>query len=310
MKTAFMFSGQGAEKVGMCQDLYNEFDVVKATFEKASKSLGFDLAGVCFNDAEKMKDTEYVQPALVTVSTAILDLLKLNDVHPDYVLGLSLGEYSAFVASGALNFEETVKLVNTRGKLMKEAFVGLECGMTAVLNTPIATINEVVMEASKIGVIEVANYNTSKQIVISGEIKALDVAEKLFSEQKVKFIRLGVSGAFHTSLLDDASVKLNAELTKLSVDDIKIPVVVNKDASFFHKGMNKSDIVENLTLQLKSSVLFEQSIINLIDNGVSRFIEIGVGKTLTSFVKKIDKNVEVLHIDSVETLEKALKSLN
>lgn len=306
MKTAFMFSGQGAEKVGMCQDLYNEFSEIKDTFDIASKSLGFDLAEICFNDEEKMKDTEYVQPALVTVSTGILSLIEKEGITPDYLLGLSLGEYSAFVASGALDFAETVKLVNTRGQLMKEAFVGLDCAMTAVLNTSIDVIKDVVKEASAFGVLEVANYNTSKQIVISGEVKALEVAEKLFVEQKVKFIRLGVRGAFHTSLLDNAAIKLNKELNALTLNDIKIPVVVNKDASIF---TNKEDIVENLTLQLKSSVMFEQSIKNLIDNGVTRFVEIGVGKTLTSFVKKIDKSVEVIHIDSVETLKKALEIL-
>ncbi len=306
MKTAFMFSGQGAEKVGMCHDLYDKYPEVKEKFARASEVLGFDLAKVCFEKEDLLKDTEYAQPALVTTSTAILDLVSREGVKPDYVLGLSLGEYSAFVASGALDFKETVKLVNKRGQLMKEAFNGLDCGMTAVLNASIEEIREVVEVSSSVGVLEIANYNTSKQIVISGEKDALEKAHEEFNSRKIKFIPLGVRGAFHTSLLEEASQKLNIELSKLTVNDIKIPVVRNIDGSVF---TDKNDVVDNLTKQLKSSVLFEQSVNTLIELGVTRFVEIGTGKTLAGFVKKIDKNVEVLHIEDVETLESAIESL-
>ncbi len=306
MKTAFMFSGQGAEKVGMCQDLYDKYPEVREKFALASKALGFDLAKICFEDENLIKDTEYAQPALVTVSSAILDLVTRENIEPNYVLGLSLGEYSAFVASGALGFEETVKLVNKRGQLMKEAFNGLECGMTAVLNTTIEDINEVVKIASNVGVLEVANYNTSKQIVISGEKVSLEKAHEEFTARKIKFIPLGVRGAFHTSLLEEASQKLNLELNKLSLNDLKVPLVRNIDGTLL---TDKNEIVENLRKQLKSSVLFEQSIKTLIEEGVTRFVEIGTGKTLAGFVKKIDKNVEVLHIEDVETLESAIESL-
>ncbi len=306
MKTAFMFSGQGAEKVGMCQDLYNDYPEVREKFEIASGVLGFDLAKICFEDEEKIKDTEFAQPALVTVSSAILDLIEKESIKADYVLGLSLGEYSAFVASGALDFKETVKLVNKRGQLMKEAFTGLDCGMTAVLNASIEDIKEVVKIASEVGIVEVANFNTSKQIVISGEKVALKKAQEEFENKKIKFIPLGVRGAFHTSLLEEASQKLKVELEKLNLCDIEIPLVKNIDGNLL---TNKEEIVENLTNQLKSSVLFEQSIKTLIDEGVTRFVEIGTGKTLASFVKKIDKSVEVLHIEDVDTLKKALETL-
>ncbi len=306
MKTAFMFSGQGAEKVGMCQDLYNEYPEVKDKFDSASSALGFDLAKVCFENEDLIKDTEYAQPALVTVSSAILDLVKKENILADYVLGLSLGEYSAFVASGALSFEETVKLVNKRGQLMKEAFNGLDCGMTAVLNASIEEIKEVVEIGSEVGVLEVANYNTSKQIVISGEKIALEKAHSEFENRKIKFIPLAVRGAFHTSLLEEASQKLKVELEMLNVGEIQVPVVKNIDGKVL---TNKEEIAENLTKQLKSSVLFEQSIKTLIDEGVTRFVEIGTGKTLASFVKKIDKSVEVLHIEDVETFKKAVVTL-
>ncbi len=306
MKTAFMFSGQGAEKVGMCKDLYEQYELVRNKFEKASNSLGFDLAKVVFEDEALIKNTEYAQPALVTTSASILELLSKENIKPDYVLGLSLGEYSAFVASGALSFEETVKLVNTRGKLMNEAFVGRECGMLAVLNANIEDIKTIVKTASVKGIVEIANYNTSKQTVISGELVAINYAKDLFKEKKIKSIPLNVKGAFHTSLLEDASIKLENELKKLNIENIKIPVVTNLTANVV---TDKDEIVEILKNQLKSSVMFEQSVLKLIDLGVTRFIEIGTGKTLSSFVKKINSEVEVITIEDVETLNTALELL-
>ncbi len=306
MKIAFMFSGQGAEKVGMCKELYDNFDIVKETFNTANVSLGFDLAEICFSDEEKIKDTSYVQPALVTTSTAILNILNSHNIKADYYFGLSLGEYSAFVASGALSFEDSLKLVHKRGKLMKKAFDGLNCGMTAVLNTDISVIKEVVEKANDFGVLEIANYNTPKQTVISGEIAALEKAEELFKEQKNKFIRLGVKGAFHTSMLSDAGNKLNEELLKINFNDIKTPVVTNVDASIV---TDKNEIPNILTKQIKQSVLFEQSINNLINEGVTTFIELGVGKTLSSFVKKINRDVTTMSVEDVASLEKALEIL-
>ncbi len=306
MKIAFMFSGQGAEKTGMCKELYDEFDVVKETFDAASKSLGFDIADICFNDEEKIKNTSYAQPALVTTSISILNILKENDIQADYYLGLSLGEYSAFVASGALQLCDAVKLVHKRGQFMLEAFDGLNCGMTAVLNTDINIIKEVVKDANQYGVLQIANYNTPKQTVISGEIQALEKAEQIFKEQKNKFIRLSVNGAFHTTMLEDASKKLNNELCKINFNEIKTPVVTNIDATVV---TDKSKITDILTKQIKQSVYFEKSIRNLIDNGVTTFIELGTGKTLSSFVKKIDKSVTTLSIEDVKSLQKAIDTL-
>ncbi len=306
MKTAFMFSGQGAEKIGMCKELYDEFDVVKETFSTASKNLGFDLANICFNDEEKIKNTSYAQPALVTASISILNVLNSYNINTDYYLGLSLGEYSAFVASGALNFSDAVQLVHKRGQFMLEAFDGLNCGMTAVLNTDINTIEEAVNNAKQYGVLEIANYNTAKQTVISGEITALEKVEEIFKQQKNKFIRLGVNGAFHTTMLENASKKLNDELVKITFSNINTPVVTNVDGSFI---TDENKIVDTLTKQIKQSVYFEKSIKNLIDNGVTTFIELGVGKTLTGFVKKIDKSVTVVNIEDLKSLQKALDIL-
>ncbi len=306
MKIAFMFSGQGAEKIGMCKDLYDEFDIVKETFTDASSYLGFDLANVCFYEEEKIKDTSYAQPALVTTSISILKLLNNYNINADYYLGLSLGEYSAFVASGALQFKDAVNIVRKRGQLMLEAFNDLNCGMTAVLNTDINTIEDVINEVKKYGILEIANYNTPKQTVISGETAALEKAEEIFKQQKNKFIRLGVKGAFHTSLLDTASKKLNLELNKISFSNINVPVITNVDASIVTDKNNISDI---LTKQIKQSVYFEKSIKNLIDEGVTIFIELGTGKTLSSFVKKINKSVTTLSIEDTKSLQKALEIL-
>lgn len=305
MKTAFMFSGQGVEKTPMCKELYDNFDVVKEVFDRANKALGYDIKEICFNDEEKLKETKNAQPALLTTSYSILELLRSKNIDSDYYLGLSLGEYTALVASNAIDFEQGVSLVNKRGKLMEESFLNIECGMVAVLKTPIEVLENVINESEKYGLVEIANYNTPNQTIISGELKGLKKAIELLKDKKYKTIKLNVKGAFHTSLLEEASKKLKVELEKLDINDFDKPVVSNVTADFIKE---KEELVNLLTMQIKSQVKFYQSIEKLIDNGVTTFVELGTGKTLASFVKKINKEVKVFHIEDIKTLNAFLES--
>lgn len=305
MKTAFMFTGQGSEQMGMGLDLYNEYEVVKNIFDTANDKLGFKLTDICFGDEVKIKDTQYAQPSLLTLSTAIQTLFRNEGVVPDYTVGLSLGEYSAFVSSGSIDFLDGVMLVHKRGQFMKEDFVGLDCSMLAVLKTPIEIIEKCISEVSN-GIVEIANYNTNAQTVISGESCAVNEVKEKLSELGYKSIPLNVNGAFHTSMLENASQKLNQELKKIDIKDIKIPVVTNVDASIV---TDKNQIVDILTKQIKSSVMFLQCIETLINCGVDTFVEIGYGKTLASFVKKINKDVKVISVYDVKTYNDALNMI-
>ena len=208
-KTAFLFAGQGAQYLGMARDLYEQYDVVKATFEEASQVLGYDVRALIDQDEEKLNQTRYTQPAILTASLAICRLLAEKGIRPDMVAGLSLGEYSALVAAGALDFETAVALVAKRGAFMEEAAPAGSGKMVAVLNADVALIEEACQTASQLGVVSPANYNTPGQIVIGGDVAAVDKAVELLKEAGVKrLIPLNVSGPFHTALLKPASEKL------------------------------------------------------------------------------------------------------
>ncbi len=305
MKTAFMFSGQGAEKLGMGKDLYDNYPIVKDIFLKANEVLGYDLTKICFENENELKKTSNSQPALLTTSYSIFSLLKSKGICADYHFGLSLGEYSALVASNAFSFEEGLLLVNKRGLLMENAFVGLDCGMYAILKTPVNVIESTINSCKHLGIIEIANFNTPNQIIISGEIEPLEKAISILKEQKYKSIKLKVNGAFHTSLLETASLELNKELNKLNLHNLDVPVISNVNADF----ITDSEIVDLLTLQIKSQVKFYQSVEKLIDCGVTTFVELGVSKTLASFIKKINKDVKVFHIEDLKSLNFYLESL-
>ena len=282
MKTAILFSGQGAQYQGMGEELYHQEAIVRETFDEASHILGYEMAELCFTENERLNETEYTQPAILTVSVAFYRLLQQKGLTPDVVAGLSLGEYSALVASGALRFSEAVALVQKRGQYMTEAAPQGTGKMVAVMNAEREVIEKACQEASAFGIVAPANYNTPQQIVIGGEVAAVDQAMTLLKEAGVKrMIPLNVSGPFHTALLQPASKKLAQDLAKLKFQ----------------------------TMQIMSAVRFEDSIETMKAMNVGTMIEVGPGKTLTGFVKKIDKTIEMHRVEDVATLTETLTAL-
>ena len=304
-KTAFLFAGQGAQYLGMGRELYDQYTIVKETIDQASQVLGYDLRDLIDNDETKLNQTRYTQPAILATSVAICRLLKEKGYKPDMVAGLSLGEYSALVASGALDFEDAVTLVAKRGSYMEEAAPAGSGKMVAVLNTPVEVIEKACQEASQLGVVTPANYNTPSQIVIGGEVAAVDRAVELLQEAGAKrLIPLNVSGPFHTALLEPASQKLAQALEDVEFSDFVCPLVGNTEA----KVVEKERIVELLTRQVKEPVRFYESIAVMQEAGVTRFIEIGPGKVLSGFVKKIDKTAQLANVEDQASLQALLEN--
>ena len=304
-KTAFLFAGQGAQYLGMGRDLYDHYPIVKETIDQASQVLDYDLRHLIDTEEEKLNQTRYTQPAILATSVAIYRLLQEKGYQSDMVAGLSLGEYSALVASGALDFEDAVALVAKRGAYMEEAAPDGSGKMVAVLNTPVEVIEEACQKASELGVVTPANYNTPAQIVIGGEVVAVDRAVELLQEAGAKrLIPLKVSGPFHTALLEPASQKLAETLAQVSVSDFTCPLVGNTEAAV----MQKEDIAQLLTRQVKEPVRFYESIAVMQEAGVTNFIEIGPGKVLSGFVKKIDKTAKLANVEDQASLEALLEN--
>ena len=300
MKTAFLFSGQGAQKLCMAKDLYDEFDIVRETFDQASQVLGYNLRELIDNDETKLNETQYTQPAILTTSVAILRLLSEQGIKPDLVAGLSLGEYSALVASGALDFAEAVALVAKRGQYMTEAAPTGSGKMVAVMNTEAALIEEICEQAAERGIVSPANYNTPAQIVIGGQAEAVDYAVELLKEAGVKrLIELKVSGPFHTAILKPASEKLAKELEQVNFNSFKLELISNTTA----KVMKDSEVKELLTRQVMEPVRFYESIETMKALGVQRFIEVGPGKVLSGFIKKIDKEASFTNVEDLTSFK-------
>ncbi|MBM6818710.1 ACP S-malonyltransferase [Clostridium saudiense] len=312
MKIAFIFSGQGSQYIGMGKELYDNIPSCKKIYDKANEVLGFDLKELIFNgDKEELNITENTQPAILTTSIAILQAIKDKGINPDIVAGLSLGEYSALVASEALDFETAVSLVKKRGRFMQEAVPQGVGSMVAVIGLDENKIKEVLKIASEKGIVEIANYNTNSQIVIGGEREAVEFASELLKECGARrVIPLKVSGPFHTSLLNEASIKLKNEFENIHFNDPKIKIITNVTADFIENG---NEIKELLINQVKSSVRWSETIEKMLDEGIDTFIEIGPLKTLSRFVREISKErkatVKIFNVEDLKSLNKTLEGM-
>ena len=307
-KIAFIFPGQGAQYIGMGKELFENIEVCRNIFNIADKELNFELSKLCFEGTkEELNITENTQPAILATSIAALMALKEHGIKCDVTAGLSLGEYSALVCSGVMDFKDAVKLVKKRGRFMQEAVpVGIGT-MAAILGLAANLVEEACSEARSSGIVEIANLNCPGQIVIAGEIAAVELArEKAMEKGAKRTIMLPVSAPFHTSMLKPAAEKLEIELENIDLKDITIPVMTNVNGDYIN---SKNDIKGNLKLQVMSSVLWETIIRNMIKDGVDTFVEIGPGKILGGFVKKIDRKLIVVNIEDIASLNKAIELL-
>ena len=305
-KIAFIFPGQGAQYIGMGKELFENIDVCKNIFNIADKELDFELSKLCFEGTEQeLNITENTQPAILTTSIAALMALSQRGIKCDVTAGLSLGEYSALVCSGVMDFKDAVKLVKKRGKFMQEAVpVGIGT-MAAIIGLAANLVEEACSEAGTSGIVEIANLNCPGQIVIAGEIAAVELACKNALEKGAKkAVRLSVSAPFHTSMLKPAADKLELELKNINLQNITIPVMTNVTGDYVK---NRDEIKTNLKLQVMSSVLWETIIKNMIRDGVDTFVEIGPGKVLSGFVKKIDRKLKVVNVEDMASLDKAVQ---
>lgn len=307
-KIAFIFAGQGAQYIGMGKELYDAYPVCRQVFEEAGDSLGFDIARLMFEGTKEELDlTENTQPAVVTMSLAAYQAIREHGIIPEVVAGLSLGEYSALTASGAFTLSQVVPLVRKRGRFMQEAVPAGIGKMCAVLNLSEEKIREACEEAKGFGIVEPANFNCPGQIVIGGEIKAVDEAARLAKEKgAMKTIDLAVSAPFHTSMLKPAADRLKLELEQLQLGELMTPVISNVNADYI---MHSDQVKTLLYHQVMSSVLWEQTIRQMIADGVTVFIEIGPGKTLSGFVKKIDRGLSIYNVEDITSLENTAKAI-
>ncbi|WP_099467556.1 ACP S-malonyltransferase [Konateibacter massiliensis] len=298
-KIAFIFPGQGAQYVGMGKDFYENSEVAKSIFDKATELGSEDMTKLCFEENDKLNITEYTQIAMLTVCAAMLAEIENRGYKPQVCAGLSLGEYSGLLAAGVLSFEEAFKIVEKRGRFMQEA-VPTGGAMAAVLGLETLKIEETLKTVD--GIVQIANYNCPGQIVISGEEKAVEAAgEALTAAGAKRVLKLNVSGPFHSLMLKEAGEKLKTVLDGAKLEDVAIPYVSNVTADYV---TDKAPITDLLEKQVYSSVKWQQSVEKMLAEGVDTFVEIGPGKTLSGFMKKIDKTVKVMNIEKYEDLEK------
>ena len=309
MRTAFIFPGQGSQHVGMGKELADAFPVARKVFEEADQALGIRLTSLCFEGPdEELRLTFNTQPAILTSSIAALRVLEERGTRADFVAGHSLGEYSALVAAGSLNFDDALRAVRKRGLYMQEAVPAGEGAMAALIGLDLGKVKTLCAEASRLGVCAPANINSPNQTAIAGHRSAVERAVTLAkSEGAKRAVMLAVSAPFHCELMKPAAQRLEAVFSETAFCDLRVPLVTNVDAEVITRGQEARD---SLLRQVASPVRWSDSITVLLESGVSRFIEVGPGKVLSGLVRQINRQCQILNVEDVQSLEGTLAALS
>lgn len=306
MKLAFLYAGQGNQHVGMGMDLYEQYPAFRPFYD--TNAAGFDLKQLIQNGPEeKLNETRYTQPCMVAFCAGVTTLLEQEGIVPEMVAGLSLGEYSALTAAGVFTPDTAIALTAFRGKAMETAVGDLPCGMAAILNLERGKLQKVCAEASSLGIVEIANYNSPVQMVIAGEKAAVEKAcELALAAGARRCIPLHLPGPFHSSLMHPAGDALASYFKTISFGEMKFPVIFNTTAKPLQPGESIPALLEK---QVQSSTYFEDSVRYMEQMGIDTALEIGPGKVLAGFVRKTTKNIQVHSVEDVETLRAAIAAL-